>query len=112
MSSFTKDGEATMVACMSTGQTIAYSVALVIGAGLTAGLWLNLVMWIPMLLLGLMSDEESAFAIVSTLSMLVAAAVVLLFGLLVIGLPWYAAAVAGLVVGMTSYARPNPATAY
>jgi hypothetical protein len=90
---------------MSTGRV---TIVLIAVAGVTAGLWLNLIMWLPMLALGSMRDEEAAFAIVSLLSMLVAAGVVLAFGLVVLGLPWYAAAVAGVLIGLTSYARPNP----
>ena len=96
---------------MSTGEIIGYTIALVVVAGLTAGLWLNLVMWIPMVILGHMQDEELAFTIVSLASMVAAAIVVFLVGALVIGLPWYAAAIAGLLIGLTSYARPNAARA-
>lgn len=95
---------------MSTGAAVGATVALVLIAGLTAGLWLNLLMWVPMLLLGRMRDEEQAFFYVSLLSMAVAATAVFLFGLLVLGLPVVAAIVAGLLVGITSYVRPNPAT--
>ncbi len=62
-----------------------------------------------MLVIGRIQDEEAAFNLVSTIAMIVAAAVVFLVGLLAIGLPWYAAAIAGVLVGVTSYARPNPA---
>ena len=92
---------------MSTGSAIGITIGLVLIAGLTAGLWLNLLMWIPMLVLGRMHDEEQAFVWVSTLAMLVGALAVFLFGMLVLSLPWYAAAVAGVLVGITSYARPN-----
>jgi hypothetical protein len=97
---------------MSTGGVIAGTIVLIVVAGITAGLWLNLIMWIPMFLLGMMRDEETAFVIVSTLSMLAAAVTVFLVGALAVGLPWYAAAIAGLFVGITSYARPNPAYDY
>jgi hypothetical protein len=92
---------------VSTGTTIAITVALVLLAGLTAGFWLNLLLWVPMLLIGQMQDEAQALVIVSTLAVVVAAVTVLLFGLLVLDLPWPAAAIAGLLVGLTSYARPS-----
>lgn len=94
---------------MSTGEVVGYTIALVLVAGVTAGFWLNLIMWIPMLMLGRIRDEELAYTIVSLTTMLVASATVLLVGLLAIDLPWYSAAIAGLLVGLTSYARPNPA---
>jgi hypothetical protein len=50
------------------------TVVLIVVAGITAGLWLNLIMWLPMLALGAMRDTEAAFTIVSLLSMFVAAA--------------------------------------
>ena len=93
---------------MSTGEVIGITIALILVAGITAGLWLNLLMWIPMLIIGGRFDEDAGFLIVSLLSMLVAGATVLLFGILVLDLPWYAAAVAGFLVGNTSFARPNP----
>jgi hypothetical protein len=93
---------------MSTGRVVMETVVLIVVAGITAGLWLNLIMWLPMLALGAMRDTEAAFTIVSLLSMVVAAAAVLAFGLLVLALPWYAAAIAGVLIGLTSYARPNP----
>jgi hypothetical protein len=46
---------------------------------------------------------------VTLMSMVVAAAVVFAVGFAALGRPWYAAAVAALIIGMTSYARPNPA---
>jgi hypothetical protein len=94
---------------MSSGTGVFVTIMLIVVAGVTAGLWLNLIMWLPMLALGAMHDEEAAFVIVSLLSMVVAGAVVFAFGLFVLGLPWYAAAIAGLLVGLTSYARPNAA---
>jgi hypothetical protein len=94
---------------MSTGSVVVESIALIVVAGITAGLWLNLIIWLPMLALGAMRDSEAAFMIVSLLSMVVAAGAVFTFGLFVLDLPWYAAAIAGLLVGLTSYARPNPA---
>jgi hypothetical protein len=94
---------------LSTGGVVGSTIVLIVVAGITAGLWLNLLMWIPSLLLGMMRDEETAYVIVSALTMLIAAGTVFLVGDLAIGLPWYAAVIAGLVVGMTSYARPNPA---
>lgn len=89
--------------------TVATTIALIVVAGITAGFWLNLVMWIPMLVIGAFVDAYSGLGIVMFMSMLVAGAVVFAFGLAVLGLPWYAAGIAGLVIGMTSYARPNPA---
>lgn len=62
-----------------------------------------------MLALGALRDEQAAFAIVSLLAVVVAFAAVFVFGLVVLGLPWYAAATAGLLIGLTSYARPNHA---
>jgi hypothetical protein len=94
---------------MQTGEVIAWTLGLAFVAALTAGLWLNLILWIPMLILGRMKDQETAFGIVQFTAMVVAALTVFLVGLLAIGLPWYAAAIAGVLVGMTSYARPNPA---
>lgn len=97
---------------MTTGEVVGYTVGLVVVAGITAGFWLNLLMWIPMLIIGgLIDDESVAFPIVSFLAMLVAAATVVVVGVS-LDLPWYAAAIAGLLVGMTSYARPNPAASY
>lgn len=93
---------------MSTGAAVAATVLLVLVAGVTAGFWLNLLMWIPMILLGQMQDEEAAFVIVSMLTMAVATLAVFLFGLLVLGLPWPAAAIAGVLVGITSYTRRAP----
>jgi hypothetical protein len=83
---------------------------LILVAAVTAGFWLNLIMWIPMLLIGRFGDDSAgdATALVFLLMQVVGAAAVFLFGLLVIGLPWYAAAIAGLGVGLTSYARPSP----
>jgi hypothetical protein len=92
---------------VSTGEIVAYTIGLVIVAGVTAGFWLNLVMWIPMLVIGHMKDEELAFTIVALASMAAAALTVFLVGVFAIGLPWYAAAIAGLLIGLTSYARPN-----
>jgi hypothetical protein len=96
---------------MSAGEVVGYTIGLVLVAGVTAGFWLNLIMWIPMLVIGRMRDEELAFTVVSVLSMAVAAVTVFLVGVLAIGLPWYAGLIAGLLIGMTSYARPNPAHA-
>jgi hypothetical protein len=94
---------------VSTGAEIGTTIGLVIVAGVTAGFWLNLLMWIPMLVIGwTIRDEQTAFGVVSLLSMLVAAAAVIVVGL-ALGLPWYAATIAGVLVGITSYARPNPA---
>jgi hypothetical protein len=94
---------------MGAGEAIAWTIGLFLVAATTAGLWLNLLMWIPMLVIGwTVRDEDVAFGIVSTLSMLMAAAAVILVGL-ALNLPWYAAAIAGVLVGITSYARPNPA---
>ncbi len=89
--------------------TVAATIVLIIVAGITAGFWLNLVMWIPMLIVGAFMDEYSGLPVVTLLSMIVAMAVVFVVGLLALGLPWYAAGIAGVVVGLTSYARPNPA---
>lgn len=90
-----------------------YTIGLIIVAGITAGLWLNLVMWIPMLIIGAFMDQEEGFALVSLLSMLAAAVTVFLVGNVALDLPWYAAVIAGAVVGITSYARPNePYPAY
>jgi hypothetical protein len=94
---------------MSIGEVIAYTVALIVIAGITAGLWLNLLMWIPMLLVGAVFHDDTGFAVVRLLSMLVAGATVLLVGILALDLPWYAASVAGLFIGITSYAQPNAA---
>jgi hypothetical protein len=66
-------------------------------------------MWIPMLLIGRIRDEETAFSLVWLVSMLAAGATVFLVGTLAIGLPWYAALLAGVIIGLTSYVRPNPA---
>lgn len=93
---------------MSVGAAVGLTIVLVLVAGATAGFWLNIVMWIPMLLLGRMRDEEQAFVFVSALSMLAAAVVVFVFGRLVMDLPVVAALIAGVLVGITSYARPNP----
>lgn len=98
-----------VIAALSTGEVVGFTTALVIVAGITAGFWLNLIMWIPMLLIGLIRDEETAFSLVWLVSMLAAGATVFLVGTLVIGLPWYAALVAGVIIGLTSYVRPNPA---
>jgi hypothetical protein len=89
--------------------TAVITVALIVVAGITAGFWLNLIMWIPMLVIGAFVDTYDGLGIVMLTSMLVAGAVVFTVGLALLGLPWYAAAIAGLVIGMTSYARPNPA---
>ena len=94
---------------MGTGEVVGLTIALIFGAGITAGLWLNLLMWIPMLIIGAMFAEYDGFAIVQGLSMLVAGVTVLIFGMAVLELPWYAAAIAGFFVGLTSYARPNTA---
>lgn len=93
---------------MSTGAAVVATIVLVFVAGVTAGFWLSLLMWIPMVLLGQMQDEEAAFAIVAMLTMAVATLAVFLFGLLVVGLPWPAAAIAGGLVGITSYTRRAP----
>jgi hypothetical protein len=39
---------------MSTGRVVMETVVLLVVAGITAGLWLNLIMWLPMLALGAM----------------------------------------------------------
>ncbi len=96
---------------MSGGEIVGYTVGLVAVAGVTAGFWLNLIMWIPMLAIGRMRDEELAFTVVSLLSMAVAAVTVFLVGILALELPWYAGLISGLLIGMTSYARPNSAHA-
>src|SRR4051794_12874409 len=96
---------------MSAGEAIVKTFLLVLVAGATAGLWLNLVMWIPMLVIGWVAGDDG-YPLVSLLAMLVAAAAVAWFGLEVLDLPVVAAALAGLLVGITSYARPNPARAY
>ena len=93
---------------MTTGATIGYTIGLVVVAGITAGLWLNLIMWIPMLIVGwTIHDDAEGFFIVSIFTMLVAALTVFVVGFVVIGVPWYAAGIAGLLIGLTSYARPN-----
>lgn len=85
-----------------------YTVGLVLIAGATASLWLNVLMWIPMLIIGwTIRDEETAYSVVSLLMMVVAAVAVFFVGL-ALDLPWYAALIAGILVGITSYARPNP----
>jgi hypothetical protein len=95
---------------MSTGEIIGYTIGLVVVGGVTAGLWLNLIMWIPMLVVGwTIPDEAEAFFIVSIFTMLVAALTVFVVGFVAVGLPWYAAGIAGLAIGLTSYARPTPA---
>jgi hypothetical protein len=96
---------------VSPGEIVGYTIGLVVVAGVTAGFWLNLIMWIPMLVIGRMRDEALAFTLVSLLSMAAAAVTVFLVGVLAVGLPWYAALIAGLLIGITSYARPNPAHA-
>ena len=92
---------------MSTGRAVAETIALIVIAGITAGLWLNLLLWVPMLALGTLRDEGAAFTIVSLLAVVVAFPAVFVFGLAILDLPWYAAAIAGLLIGLTSYARPN-----
>jgi hypothetical protein len=93
---------------MSTGEIIGYTIGLVVVAGISAGLWLNLIMWIPMLVVGwTIRDEAEAFFIVSIFTMLFAAVAVFCLGVAAVGLPWYAALIGGLVIGLTSYARPN-----
>jgi hypothetical protein len=52
-------------------------------------------------------DEYSGLPVVTLLSMIAAMAVVFVVGVLALGLPWYAAGIAGGVVGLTSYARPT-----
>jgi len=85
---------------------VALTIGLAFIAGLTAGLWLNLLMWVPLLFLSQIRDEAQAYRVVTLLTMAVAATAVFLFGTLVIGMPWFAAAVSGALVGITSYAQP------
>ena len=96
---------------METTEAVFKTVLLIAGAGITAGLWLNILMWIPMLVIGWALGDEG-FGLVSLLAMLVAAAAVIVFGLAVLELPVAAAVIAGLVIGLTSYASPNAAPAY
>src|SRR4051812_35717265 len=97
---------------LGAGEAIGLTVLLVLVAGVTAGLWLNILMWIPMLLIGwFVHDEDTAFAVVSLLSMAVATVAAFFVGWKTLDLLWVAAAIAGILVGITSYARPNPAHA-
>ena len=89
--------------------TVATTIALTIGAALTAGLWLTLVLWIPGNIVSAVArSDEGEYGVMVLLTLAGAFAVVFAFGMFVLGLPWYAAAVAGAIVGVTSYPRPNP----
>lgn len=92
---------------MGAGEAIAVATMLVIVAGATAGLWLNLLMWLPLLALEWMVLDS--FVMVQWLGMIVAAAAVASFGVFVLGLPIVAGLAAGSLVGITSYVRPSAA---
>jgi hypothetical protein len=90
--------------------TFGVAAVLTIGAALTASFWLTLVLWIPgNLVSAFVRDPENEFAVMVLMTLVAATGVVFLFGTLVLGLPWYAALVAGALVGATSYPRRNPA---
>ena len=98
---------------MSTGGTIAVTIVLAIVAAITAGLWLAILTWPVGIVVNYSTrnrprDERvrTGTAVMNMATMVLATAAVLIVGLL-IGLPWYAAALAGLFVGMTSYVRPT-----
>jgi hypothetical protein len=89
--------------------TAVVTVMLTVIAAITAGFWLTIVMWLPgNVISAVVRDPYNAFGIMQPLSMIVGAGAVFAFGVVVLGLPWVAAAVAGAIVGMTTYARPNP----
>ena len=52
--------------------------------------------------------DEGEYGAMVLVTLVGAFVVVLAFGAVVLGLPWYAAAIAGAIVGVTSYPRRNP----
>jgi hypothetical protein len=89
--------------------TLATTVALTIGAALTAGLWLTLVLWIPGNIVSAVArTDEGEYGVMVLLTLIGAFAVVFAVGVFVLDLPWYAAAIAAAIVGVTSYPRRNP----
>ncbi|MEI7930988.1 MAG: hypothetical protein WCH97_05680 [Actinomycetes bacterium] len=87
--------------------TIVLTVLLAVGAAFTAGFWLNILLWIPLQLVSQMQDQLLAYRVISLLAMAVGTVGVTLFGMILLGLPWFAALIAGVFVGITSYAAPN-----
>lgn len=90
--------------------TVATTIALILGAAVTAGLWLTLLLWIPGNLVSAFArSNEGEYSAMVLMTLIGAFAAVFLFGIAVLELPWVAAAIAGTLVAVTSYPRRNPA---
>lgn len=93
---------------MSTAGIVLVTIALALGAAVTAGLWLNLLLWVPLSALNaFVPNPMRQLPYVAALMLAGAFGTVFVVGVFFFGLPWYAAAVAGTVVAATSYPRPN-----
>jgi hypothetical protein len=90
---------------VSAGEAIAVAAILIAVAGVTAGFWLNLLLWLPLLTLKWLVLDS--FVVVQSLAMLTAGTAVAVFGVLVLGLPVVAGVAAGLIISVTTYSRPS-----
>jgi hypothetical protein len=77
-----------------------------------AAIGARLILFIPLGIFGAIIErtaktEEGEFLAVSLFVWVGSFAVTLALGI-IIGLPWYAALIAGVLVGITSFAKPNP----
>jgi hypothetical protein len=88
--------------------TAVMTVVLIVVAGLTVPLWLWLVTLIPgSIVKAITPSYYAAMIIMQPVVMLLAAATVFSVGFLALSLPWYAALIAGVVIGLTTYAQPD-----
>jgi hypothetical protein len=92
--------------------TLVSTIVLIFAAGITVPIWLWLVTVIPGIVVkALTSDYYTAMAVMQPISMFLACATVTAAGLF-FGLPWYAALIAGVVIGLTTWLQPSPDAAY
>jgi energy-coupling factor transporter transmembrane protein EcfT len=94
---------------MDTTTIVALTFTLIIVAVMTHGFWGQILIMIASVPVGFLARSYATeFLVMQTLAMGLSGGAVFVVGVVLLNLPWYAALIAGVIVGLTSYVRPNP----